>query len=333
MELKHLRYFVAAVEEGSLQRAAQRMHVAQPALSRRIRDLEAEIACTLLVRNPQGVVPTLAGADLYREALSILDRLDLASRHARRLGINQGRQVRLGLVQTSRKYGFVQRGIAAFAASAPSIGVEMVRAASHDLAIELREGRLDLTLLYERRPAAQGFGERLVHTERYVLAVHPSHPLAEAAPVALARLSGEPLVWLARRDDVDHHDRLLQQCRLHGFEPAIARMARSHEEQIDLVVAAGGLCLTPASTMLTLPEDMLLFRPLPALEMELHLSLAWSLDLAEGAMGGVLDALEDAIDRHQGKIAAGTAPCSRLYGHQVLLVERAASPQEMIDGP
>ena len=78
MELRHLRYFVAAVEEGSMQGAAGRMNVAQPALSRRIRDLEIRIGCDLLIRGARGVTPTRAGTSLYRDALKLLEGLDEA---------------------------------------------------------------------------------------------------------------------------------------------------------------------------------------------------------------------------------------------------------------
>ena len=85
MELRHLRYFIAAVEEGSLQGAAQKLNVAQPALSRRIRDLEARIGCDLLTRGARGVAPTRAGASLYRDALRALERLDEARHRALRI--------------------------------------------------------------------------------------------------------------------------------------------------------------------------------------------------------------------------------------------------------
>ena len=73
MDIKHLRIFVAAVEEGSIQAASRLLNIAQPALSRRIRDLEDELGCTLLVRGGKGVTPTQAGLALYRDALGIIE--------------------------------------------------------------------------------------------------------------------------------------------------------------------------------------------------------------------------------------------------------------------
>jgi DNA-binding transcriptional LysR family regulator len=319
MELRHLRYFIAAVEEGSFLGAAERMNVAQPALSRRIRDLEATLACSLLTRSPRGVAPTRAGAAFYREARALLEGLDQAAQRARRMGLDQGRLARMGLVQTSSKYGFIRQAIADFRMQRPDAALSFLRSSSQELALALRDGRVDLTLLYERHLGAQGFGERLIHRERYVVAAHPRHQLAHGGPVELAALAGEPLVWLARRDNLDHHDALMQRCRLHGLEPVIAHAATSHEEQIELTVASEGACLTPASTMLSAPAGDLAFRPLEGLPMELHLSLAWDPDLAAQPGADLLARLNAAIDAHQEELASGACAWAQLVGHQVVL--------------
>jgi DNA-binding transcriptional LysR family regulator len=317
MELRHLRYFVAAVEEGSMQGAARRMNVAQPALSRQIRDLEASLACELFVRGARGVTPTRAGQAFYREVLTLLGGLDEAGRRARRMGLDQAGAVRLGLVRTSSKYAFARKAVAAFKTERPDAEIAFTRGASPDLAAALQEGRLDLALVYERRLGSRGFGERLAHKERYVLAAHPSHRLAAPGPVSLAELSGEPLVWLSRRNNADNHDALLQQFRLHGAEPVIAHVADSHEAQIELVLVSGGACLTPASSLLSVPSGALVFRPLPDFEIELHLRLTWRLDLGESPAAALLQRFEAAIRRHQDDIAAGRAAWTRLHGHSV----------------
>ncbi|CAN7543170.1 LysR family transcriptional regulator [Phenylobacterium sp. LjRoot219] len=320
MDIRHLRYFTAAVEEGSLQGAAQRMHVAQPALSRRIRDLEADLGCELLTRGVRGVTATPAGAAFYRDALALLAGLDEAAQRARRIGREHEEGVRLGLVHTSRKYAFLQEATAAWRAGEPTGGLAFVRGLSPELAHALVEGRLDMTLLFERRIGAEAFDERLIHRERYVLAAHPSHRLAQPGAADLAVLSGEPLVWLSRSDNGDSHDALLQQCRLHGLEPAIAQLTHSHEEQIELTTVSGGACLTPASTLLSTPAGALVFRPLPKFEMELSLSLAWRRDLGGSLAGRLLAELHQAIDRHQDAIRGGRSPWARLDGCAVVRV-------------
>jgi DNA-binding transcriptional LysR family regulator len=314
MELKHLRYFVAAVEEGSLQGASEKLAIAQPALSRRIQDLEGSLGCKLLVRSVRGVSPTRSGQTLYREALQILDRVNEAVQLTRRIGLEQDRESRLGIVQSARKYEFIHQALAAHAAKCPEAGVAITRGPTWKLLAELRDGRLDATLLFERHMSPARFGERLIHRERYVLAVHPAHRLAVPGAVVLDQLAAEPFVWMLRRHAVDSADLLLQHCRINGLDPIIAQLANSPEELIDLVSVSGGICLTPASTALTTPPGQLFFRAVPALTIELDLTLAWSLALQGGSGRSFLDELQAAIDRHQAEIDDGRAGWARLDG-------------------
>lgn len=302
MDLKHLRFLVAAVEEGTLHGAAKKLGIAQPAISRRIMDLEAAVGCDLLIRNVRGVRPTAAGRVLYNEALEILDKVTDAMQLTQRVGLVQGRQMRFGIVQTARRYGFIQTGLAAYAQSRDDLGVVITRGESYILANDLREDRLDATILYEIQPGGTRFGTRLIHRERYVLAVHPSHRLAGSGPVRFDELTGEPFVWLLRRRGMEIRDVLLQHCRMNGFDPLIGQIANSPEELIDLVTVTGGICLTPASTAVTVPEGQLLFRTVPQITLELDLNFAWNKQSAFQDVNVFLQHQHDAIDQHQSAI-------------------------------
>lgn len=323
MDFRLLRYFIAAVEEGSLQGASRRMNIAQPALSRRIRDLELSLGCSLLVRGPRGVSVTAAGQAFYEESVTLVKGLDRAIHNTRRLGLEQGRKVRVGLVQAARKYPFIHEAIAAFSATHDRSDLAFHRGASTELVEALREERLDLTFAYERRIRAPRSMERLIHRERYVLAAHAAHPLAQSAPLTLGELAGQPLVWLARQSEQGDHDILMQQCRLHGLEPVISQLSRTHEEQLDLAAVSGGICLTPASTMLTVPAGPLLYRPIVDFAMELDFTLGWLRDIPSPTVGALLTALHAAIDHHQAAITDGTAGWSRLLGHPQVRVDNS----------
>jgi LysR family hca operon transcriptional activator len=316
MELKHLRYFVAAVEEGSLQGAALRLHMAQPALSRRVRDLEVSLGCELLARGPRGITPTHAGLALYKDAIALLENATAAAQRVRRLGLEQGSKIRFGLAHsTPRKYAFLSDALQAFAEQHPDSGIAFIRASSPDLLAALEAGTIDLALLYERRPDVAKVGERLIHHERYVLAAHPAHPLGKTGPVDLASLAGHPLVWLARRDMPENLNPLMLQLKRHGLVPVIGQLADSPDEQIDLTIARIGLCITPASTILMIPQGTLLFRSIPALAMELDVSLGWRRDAASPAAGALKMHLHAAIERHRAAIASGEAQWARLDGN------------------
>ena len=320
MDFRLLRYFIATVEEGSLQGASRRMNIAQPALSRRIRDLELDLNCALLVRGPRGVSVTAAGRAFYEDAVALVKALDRAIHDTRRLGLEQASQVRLGLVQSARKYAFVQEAIAAFSALGSPSALAYQRASSSELVEALREERLDITFAYERRIRSPRLTERLIHKERYVLAAHPAHPMAQSAPIQLGELAGQSLIWLARPSEQGEHDILMQQCHLHGLDPVIGQLSRSPEEQLDLAAVSGGICLTPASTLLTTPPGRMVFRPIADFAMELDFTLGWVREAQSPVVEAMLEALHAAIDRHQAEIADGTAEWSRLLGHSMVRI-------------
>ena len=323
MDFRLLRYFIATVEEGSLQGASRRMNIAQPALSRRIRDLELSLGCALLVRGPRGVSVTGAGQAFYEDAVVLVKGLDRAIHNTRRLGLEQGRKVRLGVVLAARKYAFIQEALAEFSAIRDPSELAFHRAPSTELVEALRDERLDITFAYERRIRSPKLVERLIHRERYVLAAHAAHPLAQNAPINLGELAGQPLVWLARQSEQGDHDILMQQCRLHGVEPVISQLSRTHEEQLDLAAISGGMCLTPASTMLTVPEGPMVFRPIADFAMELDFTLGWLRDVQSPVVEALLTVLHAAIDRHQQAITDGSAGWSRLLGYSLVRVDNS----------
>ena len=320
MELRHLRYFLAAVEEGSLQRAALRMNVAQPALLRRIRDLEQELGCTLLHRHSRGVAPTAAGAIFYRKVMEHLTGLDDAAGQARRMGGQQKGDVRVGLVQNSRRYSFVNQAIANFRTDDAHAPVSFIRDLSPRLFEALRERRLDLTFLYEAHQADADCGYSLIHSESLVLALHPDHERAAPGPIDLAEIADIPLVWLSLRQGGEYHDALFQHLRSHGVEPVIALRADSYEELIDLTTASGGACITAASTILAVPDNALVFRPIRDMEMALHLGLAWNHTHELLPAGVLLRHLQAEIALYQQHIRSGKLGWSRIAGQDVVHV-------------
>lgn len=163
--------------------------------------------------------------------------------------------------------------------------------------------------------------ERLIHKERYVLAAHPAHLLAQSAEIQLGQLAGQSLIWLARPSEQGEHDILMQHCRLHGLDPVIGQLSRSHEEQLDLAAVSGGICLTPASTMLTTYPGQMVFRPITDFAMELDFTLGWVREIHSPDVEAMLEALHAAIDRHQQDIRDGTAGWSRMLEHPLVRID------------
>jgi DNA-binding transcriptional LysR family regulator len=198
MELRHLRYFVAVVEERQFVRAAAALHVAQSALSQQIRDLERELGAELLHRDRRGVTVTPAGELLLGHARAILERADLARAEVAKLtGVISG-ALRVGSGSPSGPVP-LPATLAAFQRRHPAVEIVLRDAPSEELVRSLQDGALDIAIvsfLPEHLPE-QVHGA-LITREPMVALIPAGHTLAEGATVSLAALSGEPLITFPR---------------------------------------------------------------------------------------------------------------------------------------
>ena len=193
MDLRQLRYFVAMVECGSITRAAQRLAVAQPALSLHIRNMEADLGTPLLFRTPQGVQPTEAGAVLLRHARLILAQFEQAQAEIRGTLAEPAGEVRLGLPSSISQILGVPLILAA-RERLPKVRLRVAEAMSGYVLDWLRQGRVDLGLLYGE-VADRGLRSTSLLSEELVLfGPATGHGPAGAGRVALAALPGHPLV-------------------------------------------------------------------------------------------------------------------------------------------
>lgn len=147
VDLRQLRYFVAIVEQGSFSRAAEVLHVAQPALSLHVRNMENELAAPLLLRTSRGVEPTEAGLTLLRHARIILDQLSIAEEEIRDQQNDPAGEVRLGLPGTISQILAVPL-ITAVHLRYPKIKLRIAEAMSGFILEWMRDGRIDLAVLY-----------------------------------------------------------------------------------------------------------------------------------------------------------------------------------------
>lgn len=155
MELRQLRYFVRIVDLGSLSKAALDLYVAQPALSKQIAALEAELKVALLVRSPRGVAPTEAGVAFYRQAQSVLRQLARVPDEVRSAAASPTGAVAVGMPFSASNI-LAPALVAAVRERLPGVRLAITQEGSGQLEGLLSGGRLDLSLLYERaRPSAQ----------------------------------------------------------------------------------------------------------------------------------------------------------------------------------
>jgi DNA-binding transcriptional LysR family regulator len=243
MELRHLRYFVAVAEEENVSRAALRLHVSQPALSRQVRDLEDEFGFALLERSAKSVRLTEAGRVFLVGARAVLERADEAVRAARAAAGGGDLSIGYAPSLTAR---ILPPALRAFQAERPGVRVALRDLSSGEMLGQLREGRLQLVFTVPPPSSARGVRFEPLVRVRLRLAVAPGHRLARRrGAVTLAEAAREPLVAYSRREYPEYHDSL---AKLFGAEKY--RVVEEHDGVNSLIAgieASSGAAIVPES--------------------------------------------------------------------------------------
>ena len=258
MELRHLRYFVAVAEERHFGRAAERVGIAQPPLSRQLQDLERELGYPLVDRARRPIELTAAGQTLLEHGRSILEAVEIAVRETRRAGAGHSGRIAIGYPQ-SLAYSGLTGLLRAFRERSPDVAIEVRELPPADQVEALKRGDLDVGFVRAPLEEPQLSSEN-IRTERLVLALPADHRLAIRERVALSAVSREPFVFFPRARGPGFFDLLISVCRSSGFTPHIVQEA----PQIDVLalVAAGfGLSILPESVRELRRADIVL-RPI-----------------------------------------------------------------------
>jgi DNA-binding transcriptional LysR family regulator len=245
MELRQLRYLVALADERHFTRAAQREHIAQPALSQQIRRLEAELGLTLVERTTRRVAMTHAGDLLVARARRMLAELEAAEAELASLAGVQAGRLSVGALHTMGPVDLSQL-LASFHRSHPGIELTVREQSSEELAEMLRVDEIDLAFLsVTERIQSRGLTfERLV-TEELVAVLPASHPLARRSSVRLAELSGDP--FISFREGSRLRELLDWATADAGFEPQIALESNESRRIRSLVSSSLGVAILPRS--------------------------------------------------------------------------------------
>ncbi len=244
MELRHLRYFVAVAEELNLTRAAARLRVAQPALSRQMHDLEDELQTPLLERGHAGVQLTRAGRAYYKRARAILAQAAEAANEARAAaGVISGR-LAIGF-PTGIHLNYMAPVIAAFRQANPQVEFDYFHGLADQQLKALRDGRIDLGFVM-LPIAMDGLEQLLVWRVPFKVVLPTKHPLAKRREFELADLRGEDFVFCPRDSRPEFYDEFIRQCINAGFRPRIvAEVGGYPTNMLGLISVGAGLSVLP----------------------------------------------------------------------------------------
>ncbi|MEU3795638.1 LysR substrate-binding domain-containing protein [Streptomyces fructofermentans] len=260
MELRQIRYFLALAEECHFGRAAARLHVAQPALSQQIKQMEKDLGTVLFTRSTRQVALTEAGRQLIDHARAIIAEEERARVHMKDLAAGYAGRVSIGFIGTAT-YDVLPQVARTVRAQLPKITMELRgELLTPDLVEGLHAGTYDLAVL---RGAAEDEDIRTSSLRSEpLMAVLPSiHPLASRQRVSLKDLADEPFVIHPSGSRSSMHNRVLEACRRAGFQPASLIEVGETATLVVFVAAGHGVALVPGSVQ-SLRLSSVVYRPL-----------------------------------------------------------------------
>lgn len=271
MELRHLRYFIAAAEEEHFGRAADRMHVTRPAVSQIIADLESELGTPLFERQAHRVVLTAAGRTLLPQLQALMAHLGQAISMTRQVGEGRTGALNIGYGSLSLLHPLFRATVKAFHESSPDVTLTLVEIASSDQPKALAEGRIHAGFMhYSTSPATPGKKksgsnaaaedtvlERMkIQSEGLGLVVPKDHRLAKRKSVPLSELAEERWVVIPHSTVSLGYGPLFSMCQKAGFEPRVVQEVSSITALLNLVSVGVGIGLSITGKDFVFPPSL-----------------------------------------------------------------------------
>lgn len=272
MELRHLRFFIAAAEAGSLTEAAQRrLFTSQPSLSRQIRDLEAQVGVPLLTRSTRGVELTAAGSAFIEHARLALNHAQAAIEAARRAAQPLKQHFAVGFL-TGQEMIWLPKVMSILHAELPNIDITVSSDYSTDLAEAVACGRLDAAFM--RAEPGYDLQYMCLAQETLVVLMPKDHELGAKAALEPQHLIGEPFIAMGEKARVLRAviDRYLEQA---GVQPQSRQEVDNPAMVMSLVASTGGLTLIPSYVQNLMPASVI-SRPLAGVAPTIGLSIGYS---------------------------------------------------------
>ncbi|ALE58056.1 LysR family transcriptional regulator [Paraburkholderia sp. RL17-368-BIF-A] len=245
IDIKPLRYFVTLAETRHFGRAAARLNLSQPPLSRQLAALEASLGVTLIERSPRSVTLTAAGERFYADAKAILASVEQAVSNAQAAASGEAGKLAIGFTMCAA-YNVVPGYARAFGAAYPEVALSLREVVSNDLAAQVVAGHIDAAIMFPHVPG-KGLATRTILREPLCVALSRGHPRARARRLRIAQLAGEPFVLASEEVAPTLRATILEHCRSGGFEPDIRFEVQLQQTVLSLVDEGVGVALVPAS--------------------------------------------------------------------------------------
>ncbi|HTH94910.1 MAG TPA: LysR family transcriptional regulator [Rhodocyclaceae bacterium] len=245
IDIRPLRYFVALAETRHFGRAAVRLNITQPPLSRQIAALEEALDVTLIERTSRSVELTAAGRRFHEDAKAILAAVAQAAANARAAAQGGLGTLSVGFTMCAA-YSVVPKYARLFSTAWPDVELNLREIVSNDLAAQVHDGRIDAAIMFPA-PLAAGMSSRTIFSEPLCIALSRSHPRARARRLDIAQLAGEPFIMASADSAPSLRQTIVDHCRSGGFEPDVRLEVQLQQTILTLVDEGVGVALVPSS--------------------------------------------------------------------------------------
>jgi len=254
MDLRHLKYFIAVAEELNIGRAALRLHISQPPLTRQIQQLEEELGVQLLIRTPRGVELTQAGEMFLEEARNIRALVDQAIEKTKRAGQGKLGRIDIGIFGTGI-LSAIPKLLQLFRDMNPDVRVVLHTMTKDEQIEALRQKRIVVGFNRMLIPLPDLCTEVIVREPLY-MAVNANHPLSKESSVSFRELSQHPLVMFPTGARPNFVDRVIELCRGMDFTPEISQIVGDAVTGVALVASGFGVSVVPESVITLTPPGI-----------------------------------------------------------------------------
>lgn len=246
IDVRQLRYFLAVAAERSFTRGAERLHMAQAPLSKRIQELEAELGTALFDRDSRPIMLTAAGQLLHEQATQVVNRLEQLQATMHRFVTSERERFVIGLVP-STLYARFPEVIGRFRDFAPDTDLGLAEMDTPEQVASLKDGRINVG--FDRiRVTDPLLAHETLRDEPLIVALPSEHPLLTTGhPVDLADIAALPLILYPRTPRPSYADLVLRAFEEHGLAPKIVHEVRELQTGLVMVAAGSGACVVPES--------------------------------------------------------------------------------------